>query len=158
MPAELKPESSESRRNFFSFFFYPGRTRLVFPCMLGRDVASTVLLVPRSLVGGDSVDGQRLGDKECPCNDVTSSGLEDGAGKRSSECGICGYWRIHAFFAVEKEAGLAACQDALTVVLNFKIQTRKRFRITPFIRTKDNKQIFGVTPPYQPTNRHLNNN
>ena len=29
------------------FFFYPGRTRLMFTCMLGRYVVYTVLLVPK---------------------------------------------------------------------------------------------------------------
>ena len=42
----MKPESPESRQNHF-FRFYSGRTRLMFTCVLGCYVASTVLLVPK---------------------------------------------------------------------------------------------------------------
>ena len=55
-------------------FFYPGvGTRLMFTCMLGRHVTSTVLLVPKTVqknhcqypdlsAGADSVAGQLRGD------------------------------------------------------------------------------------------------
>ena len=45
-PAQIKPKSFESRRNLF-FLFYPGWMRLMFTCVLGRLVVSTVLSVPK---------------------------------------------------------------------------------------------------------------
>ena len=49
MPAQIKRKSFESRRN--SFFFYPGWMRLMFTCVFGRWVASTVLSVPEPFGG-----------------------------------------------------------------------------------------------------------
>ena len=43
----------------------------MFTCVLGRCVASTVLLESES---ADRVGGQLRGDKECPFSGVTSSG------------------------------------------------------------------------------------
>ena len=41
-PAQIKRKSFESRRNFF---FYLGWTRLMFTCVLGRKVTSTVIII-----------------------------------------------------------------------------------------------------------------
>ena len=49
-PAQIKPKSFESRRNFF-LFFYPGWMCLMFTWVLGRYVASTVLLAPKPFGG-----------------------------------------------------------------------------------------------------------
>ena len=106
-PAQIKPKSFESRRSLsffffssffffllflllFNFFFYPEWMRLMFTkCVLGRLVASTVLSVQNLLKGADRVGGQLRGDKECPFSGVTKPrSLEEGAGKRCSECGI----------------------------------------------------------------------
>ena len=46
-PAQIKPKSFESRQNSFLFFFNPGWMRLMFTCVLGHYVASTVLLAPK---------------------------------------------------------------------------------------------------------------
>ena len=62
-PAQMKPRQSESRRNSF---FYPGWMRLMFTCVLGRWVASTVW-----------------------------QSLEEGAGKRCSECDMHVHTHTH---------------------------------------------------------------
>ena len=62
-PAQMKPRQSESRRNSF---FYPGWMRLMFTCVLGRWVASTVW-----------------------------QSLEEGAGKRCSECDMHEHTHTH---------------------------------------------------------------
>ena len=74
--AQIKPQSFESRRNsfFFSPFFYRVWMRLIFTCVLGRLVASTVLSVPNLSEGADRVAGQLRGDKECPFSGVTKYG------------------------------------------------------------------------------------
>ena len=56
------------------FFFTPGQTYLMFTGMLGRWVASAVLLIPKPFGGADSVSGQLCEDKECPFNGATNSG------------------------------------------------------------------------------------
>ena len=43
----------------------------MFTCVLGREVASTVLSVSEA---ADRVGGKLRGDKECPFSDVTKSG------------------------------------------------------------------------------------
>ena len=62
----------------------------MFTGMLGRYVASTVLLAPDISEDADSVGGQLRGDKECRPfigrNQFWQS-LEEGAGKPSSEGG-----------------------------------------------------------------------
>ena len=50
-PAQITPKSLESRRTPFFFFFYPGCMRLIFACVLGCWVASTVLSVPKPFGG-----------------------------------------------------------------------------------------------------------
>jgi len=57
----------------------------MFTCMLGRCVASTVLLVPKLSEGADSIGGQLRGDNEW--RNQSWQSLEEGAGKRCSECG-----------------------------------------------------------------------
>ena len=56
----------------------------MFTCMLGRYVASAVLLHPSE--GADRGDGQLRGDEGYPFNGITNSGgvFEEGAGKRCS--------------------------------------------------------------------------
>ena len=46
----------------------------MFTCVLGRYVASTVLLVPKPNMSGgaNSVGGQLRGDKECPFSGVSN--------------------------------------------------------------------------------------
>ena len=76
-PTQIKPKSSDSRRNsFFFLLLFPnlGRTCLRFTCVHGRCVASVVLLVPKPSEGADSLGGQLRGDKVCPFSGVTSSG------------------------------------------------------------------------------------
>ena len=75
-PAQIKPKSFLSRQNFFSSFFYSGWMRLVFSYLdvLGRYVASTVLINPNLSEGADRVSGQLRGDKECPFSGLTKSG------------------------------------------------------------------------------------
>ena len=46
----------------------------MFTCVLWREVASTVILVPEPFEGADRVAGQLRGDKECPFSGVTKSG------------------------------------------------------------------------------------
>ena len=49
--------------------------RLVFTCVLGHYVASTILFVPKPSMGADRVGGQLRGDKEYPFfSGVTKSG------------------------------------------------------------------------------------
>ena len=90
--AQIKPKSFESRRNLSSFLFYPGRTRLKFTRVLGCCVASTVLILeyPNLSEGAESIGGQRRGDKDrMPLQWLNQcwQSLEEGAGKRCSECG-----------------------------------------------------------------------
>ena len=62
IPAQIKPESFESKRRHS--FLYPWRTRLMFTCVLGRYVASTVVLVPKpSREGADCGNGQETASK-----------------------------------------------------------------------------------------------
>ena len=46
----------------------------MFTCVLGRCVASTVLLVPNLSEGADSIGRQLRGDNECPFSGVTNYG------------------------------------------------------------------------------------
>ena len=86
-PAKLKPKSFESRRNSF---FYPGWMRLMFTCVLGRYVASTVLLVPKPFRVRWQCRWTVRGNKgRAPLqwrNRFWQSS-EEGAGKRCSEFG-----------------------------------------------------------------------
>ena len=53
--------------------FYPGRTRLMFTCVLGRHAASTalILLVPNHLIGAPTTSLDRCAEiKEYPFSSV----------------------------------------------------------------------------------------
>ena len=81
-PAQIKPKSFESRRNFFFFKSGVDESHVYVTCVLGRYVASTVLSVPKLQgaekrysvcdqypnlsEGPDRVGGQLHGDKEWP--------------------------------------------------------------------------------------------
>ena len=68
-------------------FSYRGLAHLMFTCVLGRCVASTVLLVPNPSEGADRVGGQLRGDKECSFSGVTILAEFGGmCRKRCSEC------------------------------------------------------------------------
>ena len=69
-PAEISQNCLNQGRTYF----YTGRTHLMFTCMLGCYVASTVLLAPNLSDGSDSVGGQLHRDKKCRFSGVTSSG------------------------------------------------------------------------------------
>ena len=110
-PAQIKPKLFESRQNFF--FFLPGVDAshvYVRAWALGCFHSTRTYPQYPNLSGGvDRVGGQLRGDKECPFSGVTKSGrvwrkvpesdvvplqwrnqiwqsLEEGAGKRCSEC------------------------------------------------------------------------
>ena len=73
LPAQIKPKSFESRRNFF-FFFIPGvdvSHVYVRAWALG---CFQSYLYPNLSEGADRVGGQLRGDKECPFSGVTKSG------------------------------------------------------------------------------------
>ena len=79
-PTQTKPKSFESQsepspESKWNSFVYPGRMRLMFTCVLGRSVASTVLLVPRPFQElTASVNSQLREEKRCPFSGVTYSG------------------------------------------------------------------------------------
>ena len=84
-PAEIKPKSFESRWNFF--FFIRGGCVSCLRTSLGARLLPQSYQYPNLSEGADRVAGQLRGDKECPFSGVTTSGsLEEGAGKRCSEC------------------------------------------------------------------------
>ena len=75
MPAQIKPKSFEQRQNFFFSNQGWGWLCLMVMCVLGRQVASTVLSVPKPFQeGADSVAGQLRRDKECRFSGITKSG------------------------------------------------------------------------------------
>ena len=67
-PAQIKPKSFESRRNFLPFF-YPRWMRLMFTCVLPQ-----FYQYPNRSEVADRVGGQLRGDKEYPFSGVTKSG------------------------------------------------------------------------------------
>ena len=71
-PAQIKPKSFESRQNSFS---YLGWMRLVFTCVLWRQVASTVIFSTGTFrrVQTASLDSC-VEIKECPFSGITKSG------------------------------------------------------------------------------------
>ena len=74
-PAEIKPESFESRRNLFSFSFYPGWMRLhIYVLAWALRLLPQSYQYPNLSEGADRVGGQLRGDKECPFSGVTKSG------------------------------------------------------------------------------------
>ena len=61
----------------------------MFPCVFGRRVASSLISAPAFRRGADSVGGQLCGDTErvpLQWRDKFWQSLEEGAGKRCSEC------------------------------------------------------------------------
>ena len=63
-PAQINPKALESGR---ILFFFSGRKRLVFTCVLPRYMFFRSLIsTPNLSKGADSVGGQMRGDKECP--------------------------------------------------------------------------------------------
>ena len=87
-PAQIKPKSFESKR---SFFFLPGvGAPHVYMRAWAIGCFHSLISTKTLSEGADRVAGQLRGDKECPFCGVTKSGrvLEEGAGKRCSECGF----------------------------------------------------------------------
>ena len=70
-PAQIKPESFESRRN--SFLTRGGCASCLRAC-LGARLLPQSYQYPNLSEGADRVGGQLRGDKECPFSGVTKSG------------------------------------------------------------------------------------
>ena len=70
-PAEIKPESFESRRN--SFFTRGGCVSCLRAC-LGTRLLPQSYQYPNLSEGADRVAGQLRGDKLCPFSGLTKSG------------------------------------------------------------------------------------
>ena len=70
-PAQIKPQSSESRRN--SFCTRGGCASCLRAC-LGARLLPQSYQYPNLSEGADRVGGQPRGDKECPFSGVTKSG------------------------------------------------------------------------------------
>ena len=74
-PAQIKPKSFESRRNFF--FLTQGGCVSCLPGCLGPRLLPHSLIIsiyPNLSEGADRVGGQLRGDKECLFSGVTKSG------------------------------------------------------------------------------------
>ena len=85
----MKPKSFQSRQNSISpFFLFTGVGSAT--CLR---VCMDAMLLPQSYYpnlpeGADSVSGQPHGDEKCPFSGVSKCGsLEEGGGKRCSQCG-----------------------------------------------------------------------
>ena len=88
-PAQIKPKSFESRRNFFFFFFTRGGCVSCLRACLGARLLPQSYQYRNLSEGADCVGGQLRRDKECPFSGVTKSGsFVEGAGKRCSEYGL----------------------------------------------------------------------
>ena len=70
-PAQIKPKSSESRRNSF---FTPGGCASYLRACLGARLLLLSYQYPNLSKGADCVGGQLRGDTECPFSGVTQSG------------------------------------------------------------------------------------
>ena len=70
-PAQIKPESFESRGNFFST--RGGFVSCLSAC-LGARLLPQSYQRPNLSEGADRVGGQLCGDKECPFSGITKSG------------------------------------------------------------------------------------
>ena len=70
-PAQIKPESLESRRN--SFFTRGGCASCLRACLGARSLLQSYQY-PNLSEGADRVGSQLHGDKECPFSGVTKSG------------------------------------------------------------------------------------
>ena len=71
-PAQIKPQSFESRRN--SFFFTRGGCVTCLRACLGARLLPQSSQYPNLWDGADRVGGQLRGDKECPFSGVTKTG------------------------------------------------------------------------------------
>ena len=71
MPAQIKPQSFESRWN--SFFTRDGCASCLFACLGARVLPQSYQYLNLS-EGADRVGGQLRGDNECPFSGVTKSG------------------------------------------------------------------------------------
>ena len=71
-PAQIKPQSFESRRN--SLFFTRGGCASCLSACLGARLLPQSYQYPNLSEGADRVGGQLRGDKECPFSGVTKSG------------------------------------------------------------------------------------
>ena len=124
-------------------FFYPGRMCLMFRCVLGRYVASIVLLVPKPFGGR----WQPRGDNEWPLSGVTSCGRvwRKVPGCDGSEC-VCDRrpsptqpaWLTHA-----RKTTLAPVPTSLACGFTSFSFSASAFRTTP-------APLMGSTPPHFP--------
>ena len=74
-PAQIKPQSFESRRNSSLFFFFTrGGCASCLRACLGARLLPQSYQYPNLSEGADRVGGQLRGDKECPFSGVTKSG------------------------------------------------------------------------------------
>ena len=74
-PAQIKPKSFESRRNFFAFFWTRGGcVSCLRACLGARLLPQSYPQYPNLSEGADCVGGQLRGDKEYPFSGVTKSG------------------------------------------------------------------------------------
>ena len=71
-PAQIKPQSFESRRTLF--FFTRGGCASCLRACLGARLLPQSYQYPNLSEGADCVGGQLRGDKECPFSGVTKSG------------------------------------------------------------------------------------
>ena len=71
-PAQIKPQSFESKRN--SFFTRGGCASCLFACLGARLLPQSNYQYPNLSEGAERVGGQLRGDKECPFSGVTKSG------------------------------------------------------------------------------------
>ena len=92
-PAQIKLKSFEWRRNSFFFFTQGGSVSCLCAC-LGARLLPQSYQYPNLSEDADRVGGQLRGDKRVPLqwhNQIWQS-LEDGAGKRCSECDFVCVW------------------------------------------------------------------
>ena len=108
-PAQIKPKSFESRRNFFAFFWTRGGCVSCLRACLGARLLPQSCQYPNFSEGADCVGGQLRGDKECPISGVTKSGRvwrkvpESGA--RSVCKALCRYKNLASCFSLSHELG-----------------------------------------------------
>ena len=70
-PAQIKPKSFESRRNFFSFFFTRGGCASCLRACFGASFLLQSYYYRNLSEGANRLAGQLRGDKECPFSGVT---------------------------------------------------------------------------------------
>jgi len=70
----------------------------------------------------------------------------------------CAYLRVSCFHSKQISEKLNLSETRMTVIaLNSEVQTHRSSRRTLFIRTKHKRRIFGVIPPFQAAEQHVNN-